>query len=110
MVKQMVILIVLCTNIIAQNAYERECVACHKELPTTLQRMFMNYLVVYGGEENMKAGIKHYLMYPSKHITVMSDLFIENYGIKNKTTLSSDELDKVIDIYWNNFKVFDKLK
>ncbi len=106
----MVILIVLCTNIIAQNAYERECVACHKELPTTLQRMFMNYLVVYGGEENMKAGIKHYLMYPSKHITVMSDLFIENYGIKNKTTLSSDELDKVIDIYWNNFKVFDKLK
>ena len=110
MVKQMFILVALCTNIFAQNAYERECVACHKELPTTLQRMFMNYLVVYGGEENMKAGIKHYLMYPSKHITVMSDLFVENYGIKNKTTLSSDELDKIIDIYWDNFKVFDKLE
>ena len=94
----------------SQDAYERHCVECHKPLPTTLQRMFMNYLQVYGGEQNMKAGLKHYLMYPSKHISVMSDLFIENYGIKNKTKLSNDELDKVIDIYWNKFKVFDKLK
>jgi len=110
MVKYVVIVLVLCTNIYAQNAYERHCVECHKTLPTTLQRMFMNYLVVYGGERNMKAGLKHYLMNPSKHISVMSDLFIENYGIKDKTTLNSDELDNVIDIYWNNFKVFDKLK
>lgn len=106
----MIILMFLSTNIFAQNAYERNCVECHKTLPTTLQRMFMNYLVVYGGEKNMKAGLKHYLMYPSKHISVMSDLFIENYGIKDKTLLNSQELDKVIDIYWDKFKVFDKLK
>jgi len=110
MVKSLVILVLLFTSAMSENIYERKCVKCHKELPTSLQRMFMNYLLVYSGEKNMKAGLKHYLEYPSKHITVMSDLFIANYGIKSKTTLTSDEIDKALDIYWEKFKVFDKLK
>jgi len=110
MVKQILILLMLITHLHASDAYERNCVGCHRNLPTSLQRMFMNYLLVYGGEKNMKAGLKHYLQYPSKHISVMSDLFIANYGIKGKTMLSSDELDEILDIYWDKFKVFDKLK
>lgn len=110
MVKQLLILFVLFTHIYASDAYEKNCVGCHRNLPTSLQRMFMNYLLVYGGEKNMKAGLKHYLQYPSKHISVMSDLFIANYGIKSKTSLSSEQLDEILDIYWDKFKVFDKLK
>ena len=102
----MTITICLC----ASDAYERKCVECHKNLPTSLQRMFMNYLLVYGGEKNLKAGLKHYLKYPSKHISVMSDLFIENYGIKDKTRLNDKELDEVLDIYWDKFKVIGRLK
>jgi hypothetical protein len=110
MVRKIFVLIMFLTHLYASDAYERNCVGCHRDLPTSLQRMFMNYLLVYGGEKNMKAGLKHYLQYPSKHISVMSDLFIANYGIKGKTTLSSEELDEVLDIYWDKFKVFDKLK
>jgi hypothetical protein len=110
MVKSILVFALLFTSVFAENAYERNCVGCHKSLPTSLQRMFMNYLLVYGGEKNMKAGLKHYLQYPSKHISVMSDLFIDNYGIKKKTTLTSDEIDKALDVYWEKFKVFDKLK
>ena len=76
----------------------------------TLQRMFMRYLMMYGGEENLKASLKHYLRYPSKDISVMSDLFIDNYGIKKRSELSDKELDEAIDIYWDKFKVFGKLK
>ena len=110
MVRKIVILLIVFTYLNASDAYERNCVGCHRDLPTSLQRMFMNYLLVYGGEKNMKAGLKHYLQYPSKHISVMSDLFIANYGIKRKTTLSSAELDEILDIYWDKFKVFNKLK
>ena len=110
MVKIILICVLMFSGLFSQDAYERNCVGCHKNLPTSLQRMFMNYLLVYGGEKNMKAGLKHYLQYPSKHISVMSDLFIDNYGIKKKTTLTSDELDEVLDLYWEKFKVFDKLK
>jgi hypothetical protein len=110
MVKSLIIVVLLLTGAMSKNIYERNCVKCHEALPTSLQRMFMNYLLVYGGEKNMKAGLKHYLEQPSKHITVMSKLFTDNYGIKLKTTLTSKEVDKAIDIYWEKFKVFDKLK
>ncbi len=40
----------------------------------------------------------------------MSDLFIDNYGIKKKSNLSEKEIDKALDIYWEQFKVFNKLK
>ena len=110
MVKLLIIIFLLSISVYGEDIYERNCLSCHKELPTSLQRMFMNYLLVYGGEKNLKAGLKHYLQYPSKHISVMSDLFIESYGIKEKTTLTSNQLDEVLDIYWNKFKVFDKLK
>ena len=100
----------LSTQVFSADAYERHCVACHKELPTSLQRMFMHYLLVYGGEENVKAGLKHYLKHPLREISVMSDLFIDNYGIKKKTTLSDRQIDEALEGYWERFKVLDKLK
>ena len=100
----------LTSGLFSQNVYERNCIECHKDLPTTLQQMFKEYLQMYSGEENVKAGLKHYLRYPSKSISVMSELFIDNYGIKKKTRLNKKELNEAIDIYWDKFKVFDKLK
>lgn len=110
MVKIVCLSLVLLSSSFAQDAYERNCVSCHKSLPATLQEMFKRYLLVYSGESNMKAGIKHYLLYPSKDISVMSDLFIDTYGTKNKMTLNLKELEQAIDIYWDKFKVFDKLQ
>ncbi len=110
MVKKTVLSILLVTGLFSQDTYERNCVGCHKDLPTTLQQMFKEYLQMYSGEENVKAGLKHYLRYPSKSITVMSELFIDTYGIKKKSKLNKKELNEAIDIYWEKFKVFDKLK
>ncbi len=110
MVKHIVLSLALVSGLFAQDAYERHCVECHKELPTSLQRMFMRYLLVYGGEQNVKAGLKHYLKYPLKEISVMSDLFIDSYGIKEKSTLNESDIDEALDIYWDKFKVFNKLK
>ena len=105
-----ILLMMLLSQVQAKDAYERHCVECHRELPTSLQRMFMHYLLVYSGEKNMKAGLKHYLKYPLREISVMSDLFIDNYGIKKKTNLSEKQIDDALDIYWDKFKVIEKLK
>lgn len=111
MIKKTVLLCILCfSQLYAQNIFERKCVPCHKDLPTSLQQMFMSYLSVYSGEKNVKAVLKYYLSYPSKGMSVMSDLFIDSYGIKDKTKLSKKELDEAINLYWEKFKVFDKLK
>ena len=110
MVKNIVLFVALTSGVFSQNVYERNCVECHKGLPTTLQQMFKEYLQTYSGEENVKAGLKHYLRYPSKSISVMSELFIDSYGIKKKSILNKKELNEAINIYWEKFKVFDKLK
>ena len=106
----MIILFLFSIEAFAKDVYERYCISCHEPLPTSLQKMFMNYLLVYGGEKNMKAGLKHYLKYPIKEISVMNDLFLKSYAIKKPTTLSDEVLEEAIEIYWNRFKVLGKLK
>ena len=110
MVKKTVLFLLLTSSLMSQDIYERKCVPCHQELPTSLQQMFMSYLSLYSGEKNVKAVLKYYLKYPSKGMSVMSDLFIDRYGIKDKSMLSNEELNEAVDIYWEKFKVFDKLK
>ncbi len=106
----MIVAVMATTQMQAEDIFERKCVPCHQALPTSLQEMFKEYLLVYSSEKFVKIGIKHYLKNPSRSISLMSDLFIDTYGIKQKTDLSEEELDQAVDIYWNKFKVFDKLK
>ena len=94
----------------AQNVYERNCIPCHENMPTSLQQMFMSYLAAYSGEKNVKTVLKYYLVHPTKSLSLMSDLFINTYGIKKPTKLNTKELDEAINSYWEKFKVFDKLK
>jgi hypothetical protein len=108
--KHVVIIALMCTSLSAEDAFERNCVECHKSLPASLQDMFKKYLLLYGGENNFKEGLKHFLNNPSKYISPMSSLFIDTIGIKEKTTLSEKELMEAIDIYWEKYKVFGKLK
>jgi hypothetical protein len=111
MVKKMMFIIVLMfTSLSAKNVFERNCVDCHKPLPATLQEMFKRYLLVYGGENNFKEGLKYYLKHPNKYTSAMSSLFVDTIGIKEKTTLSEEELVESINIYWEKYKVFGRLK
>jgi hypothetical protein len=110
MVKAVVLAVVVLSGLFGGDSYERNCVVCHKGLSVSLQEMFMNYLLVYGGERNVKAGLKHYLQYPSKSLSVMSPLFIKLYGVKEPTLLSSKEIDEALDTYWERYKVFGRVE
>ncbi len=109
MVRSLIIAIVLSLQVFGQDAFERHCVSCHQELPTNLQEMFKLYLLVYSGEETVKAALRHYMRYPSKDISVMPDIFIDTYGVKEKLSISDRQLREAIDIYWEKYKVFGKL-
>ena len=58
----------------------------------------------------MKYAIINYLKVPLKETTIMSDSFISRFGVKKKSTLNEVELKKAVDIYWEKYKVFGKLK
>ncbi len=92
------------------NPFDRNCVPCHRRLPATLQDMFKRYLLAYSSENNLKAGVYHYLRYPNKDISVMDKLFLKRFGVKSPTTLTEKELKEAVEIYWERYKVFGKLK
>ncbi|MBD3792568.1 MAG: hypothetical protein IE889_00180 [Campylobacterales bacterium] len=94
----------------SSDVYMRNCIPCHEYLPSTLERMFMSYLKVYSGEFTVKESLKAYLRNPDRDMSVMSELFLDRFGIKYKTDLSEQELEEAVNIYWNKFNVRNKLK
>jgi hypothetical protein len=92
------------------DVYTRNCIPCHRYLPSSLERMFMNYLKTYSGEHMVKSSLKVFLKNPTEEDSLMSDMFIEHFSVKDKSTLSDEELDKAIDIYWDTYNVRNKLR
>lgn len=109
MVRYILVSVFLVLNLHA-NIYEGNCVQCHQKLPVSIDKYFYKYLLIYSGETDTKNAIINYLKVPVKETTVMSDSFIERFGIKEPTTLSEKDLKKAVDIYWEKHKVFGKLK
>lgn len=110
MIRKLLMVLMLLSHLHSKDVYERNCIPCHQNLPTSLEQMFLTYLATYSGETNVKTIMKYYLNHPSDSLSVMSDLFKSSYGIKKPTKLNNKELDEAINSYWEKFKVFDKLK
>jgi hypothetical protein len=92
------------------DVFERECVYCHKMLSVSLKDTFFKYLLRYSSEKPVKSVMFYYLKNPSKELSVMPKEYIKIFGIKQKTDINDTELKKAIDIYWEKYKVFGKLK
>jgi len=93
-----------------ENIYEHTCLPCHRYLPSSLGDMYMRYLKTFSGEATFKASLKAFLKEPLEQTSVMSDLFIDRFSVKDKSLLTDKQLDEAIDIYWNLYNVRNKLK
>jgi vacuolar-type H+-ATPase subunit B/Vma2 len=113
--KQILLIGLFGVSLMAQNTeesvYIRECLKCHDgHFPTSLNRMFLSYIKVYSGEDTFKASLKAFLQNPDKEFSVMSEMFLDRFSVKEKSTLSEKELDEAIDTYWDLYNVRNKLK
>lgn len=81
-----------------------------KKLPVSIDKYFYRYLLKYSGEKALKNSMFEYLKNPSKENTIMPEAFINRFGVKKKSKLNDDKLKEAIDIYWEKYKVFGKLK
>lgn len=89
---------------------ERLCVPCHVRLDISLQKSFMNALLVYGGKENLKAGLAYYFRHPSRETSVMDEDFVRKNGIKAPLHLSKKEMDEALEAYWQRYSVIGRLR
>jgi hypothetical protein len=92
------------------NVYERNCVACHRHVSPSLEKLFFDYLLKYSSERRVKRALADYLKHPTKKRSVASEEVIQKYGLMPKTWLNDTDLHKAIDTYWETYKVFGKIK
>ena len=98
------------SSLSAEDLFDRECVACHVREQVSLRKAFMNALLVYSGEQNMKAGLKYFFRHPRRDSSVMSEAFLREHPIKQPLTLDDATLDRALDIYWRRYTVQGKLR
>lgn len=108
--KKILFFMITITTLWSQNSFERNCIPCHTERKVSLQKSYMNALLVYGGKKNMKAALEYYFRYPNKSTSVMDEEFIRKYGIKEPMRLYPKEMDEALDAYWDRYSVMGKLR
>lgn len=104
------ILLGFCMETQAESNFTKYCIPCHKQEGISLQRTFMAALLVYGGKENMKAGLAYYFKNPQRDISVMEEYFVRTKGVKKALHLSDKVLDDALEEYWNTYTVVGKLQ
>ncbi len=108
MVKKVILLVSLTIFLIAD--FNSSCVKCHQEKKVSLRKTFMNALLVYGGKDNFKAGLFFYCKNPNPESSVMDEDFIKKFLPLQPVQIDDEMLLKLIDEYWEKYKIQGKLK
>ena len=93
-----------------ESSFSRECIPCHRQKKISLQKVFMDALLVYGGKENMKAGLAYYFRNPRLGSSVMDEDFLQKNGIKESIKLPREIMDEALEAYWQIYTVRGKLQ
>jgi hypothetical protein len=110
MVKRFFLLGALLLSAADANIYRDNCVSCHRDLPVSIDKYFYRYLLKYSSESAVKAAMESYLKAPSETHSIMPEAFLSRFGVKAPTDLNDTQLRRALDLYWEKYKVFGKLK
>jgi hypothetical protein len=90
--------------------YEKNCIPCHEDMAVKIDKFFYRYLLKYSSEMEVKNAMTKYLKNPKTENSILVDGLINRFGVKKKTTLNDAQLQEALDTYWDQYKIFDKLK
>lgn len=105
-----IVLLLLLVVIVNASVYKNNCLKCHNKLPVSIDKYFYRYLLKYSSSKDVKTSIYKYLKNPTAKTTIMPKAFIKRFGLKEKSKLNNSELKIAIDAYWEEYKVFGRLK
>jgi len=107
---KVIFIMLLGLKLISYDIFDKECVYCHKMLSVSLKDTFFKYLLRYSSEKSVKSVMFYYLKNPTVELSVMPKEYIKIFGIKQKSDLNDTQLKEAIDIFWDRYKVFGKIK
>lgn len=107
MVKILTIIFFLAT-ILNASSFEENCLKCHAN--SYQFNMFMKkYTLKYSSDSKVKEAIFEYLKNPSFEKSVLPYGFLNRFGIKEASSLDTQELKSMIDIYYEKYNMKSKI-
>jgi len=112
MVKKVLLSLLLITTCLYAKTgiYEKNCIPCHEDMAVKIDKFFYRYLLKYSSEMEVKSAMTKYLKNPKAENSILADGLITRFGVKKKSPLNDEQLQEALDTYWEQYKVFDKLK
>ena len=82
--------------------YETDCVKCHNRIPVTIDKYFYRYLLKYSSEKEVKKAMFNFLKNPKKEDSLMSESFINRFGVKKNIKFLENESSFLFSQYLHN--------
>ncbi|BCD62590.1 hypothetical protein NitYY0826_C1472 [Nitratiruptor sp. YY08-26] len=100
--------VILCTflslQIVLSSDFDTACLACHEKKNIPLKPIFFEYLLYYSSKSAILKATKEYLLHP----TLQKRLYKKAPPYQHK--ISQKRLDKLLEEYWERYKVIGKIK
>jgi len=106
---RILIIVSIMTFFLSAN-FKTNCVNCHTKNRVNLRQTFMSALLVYGSKKSFKTALFYYCKNPASMTSVMDEWFLSEHKMPTSIKLNDKELDKMLEIYWERYKVRKKLK
>ncbi len=97
-------LILLLTLTSWANIFDKKCETCHTQKALPLKKIFFDYLLHYSSEQLVKEAMKKQLLHPDNKKSLVDK------NISYTHTIDPNEIDILLQIYWNRYKVIGKIR
>ena len=100
--------ILLVSSFLNASSFEKNCLACHGN-QYKFNMMMKKYTLKYSSEEKIKEAIFEYLQNPTYDTSVLPYGYLNRFGIKEESFLDDETLMDMIDIYYKEYNLRDKI-
>ena len=99
-------LLILCFAILLfANEFDTKCEACHKKRHIPLKPIFFNYLLYHSSKRLVLKAMRDFLLHPDPKKSLL-----EKNMPPFKHKIGPKELENLLQIYWNRYKVIGKIR
>jgi len=92
----------LLSTLLWANVFDQKCETCHTRIHKPLKKIFFDYLLYHSSERRVIEAMKQNILHPDKKRNLSKNLY--------KHSVKQNELDILLQIYWNRYKVIGKIK
>jgi hypothetical protein len=108
--KKILSIAIVCGYMGANDMLEYKCISCHKAQQVPSEMIYKKYLMQYSTKDDIAKAMFIYLKSPQISTSIMPKPFFAKFPTKKPSTLTDEELKKLIRLYIDKYDIVKKLR